>query len=165
MRYITTVNEVEYIVELLNEKLVRVNDQEYKVDFASVSNQPVLTLLANNQSYQAHIFQDEHEWQILLQGTLYRAMVVDEREKSLRAAAGASLVQTGTFTLKAPMPGLVIKIPVQQGDLVEQGDVLLILESMKMQNELKSPNKGTVTRIFVEEGSTVEKKAPLVNVE
>ena len=165
MRYITTIGDKEYAVELLEHDQVSVDGEIYTVDFETVSGQPVFTLLANNQSFEALINQDEEEWQVLLTGTLYRARVEDERERRLRAAGGVSSVQTGQFTLKAPMPGLVVDIPVAPGDTVMAGDVLVILESMKMQNELKAPHDGTVTRILVNECDSVERKAGLVTIE
>ncbi|MCK7520363.1 MAG: acetyl-CoA carboxylase biotin carboxyl carrier protein subunit [Ignavibacteriales bacterium] len=62
------------------------------------------------------------------------------------------------------MPGLVVAIPVEEGQQVKKGQVLLILESMKMQNELKSPRDGTVNRIKVRAGESVEQKQPLLSV-
>jgi len=62
------------------------------------------------------------------------------------------------------MPGLVVSIPVQEGQAIEKDDVLLVLESMKMQNELKSPRAGVVTRIRVEAGDSVEQKQTLLSV-
>jgi biotin carboxyl carrier protein len=62
------------------------------------------------------------------------------------------------------MPGLVISIPVSEGQQIEQGEVLVILESMKMQNELKSPRDGTVSRLRVEPGDNVEQRETLLSV-
>ena len=63
------------------------------------------------------------------------------------------------------MPGLIVKLPALEGDFVAEGDVLVILESMKMQNELKSPISGTVTEVNVSEGENVEKRQILLIVE
>jgi biotin carboxyl carrier protein len=63
------------------------------------------------------------------------------------------------------MPGLVVSIPVAEGDVVEKGQVILILESMKMQNELKSPKEGTISRIRVKPGETVEQRQALLSVQ
>lgn len=87
----------------------------------------------------------------------------DEREKRLKAAA-SGMNGDGEFQLKAPMPGLIISIPVNEGDEVVKGQVLLILESMKMQNELKAPRDGKIQRIRVKAGETVEQKQPLLSV-
>ena len=63
------------------------------------------------------------------------------------------------------MPGLIVKIPVSEGQEVKKGDVLVILESMKMQNELKSPRDGKVTRIQVKPGDSVEQRQTILSVE
>jgi pyruvate carboxylase subunit B len=62
------------------------------------------------------------------------------------------------------MPGLVVAIPVEEGQPIQKGQVLLILESMKMQNELKAPRDGTVGRVRVKPGETVEQKQTLLSV-
>jgi biotin carboxyl carrier protein len=95
---------------------------------------------------------------------MYPVKVEDEREKRLRAAAGASLAAAGEYYLKAPMPGLVVSVPVAEGQPVSKGDVLLVLESMKMQNELKSPRSGVVGRVKVIPGDRVEQKQTLLSV-
>lgn len=164
MKYITVIDGKEFSTEVIDEKHIRINDQVMEVDFESVSGQPVFSLLVGGKSYEAYVYPDEKEWQILLHGRLYRASVEDEREKRLRAAGSKATDLGGEFHLKAPMPGLVVAVPVNEGDVVKQGQVLLILESMKMQNELKSPRDGTVSRIRVKAGETVEQKQTLVSV-
>jgi len=82
----------------------------------------------------------------------------------LRAAAGGKAIERGEFHLKAPMPGLVVAVPVVEGQRVNKGDVLVILESMKMQNELKSPREGVVTRLRVGIGDSVEQSQTLLSV-
>jgi len=68
------------------------------------------------------------------------------------------------FHLKAPMPGMVISIPVQEGQVIQKGDVLVVLESMKMQNELRSPRDGKVIRVRVKVGDRVEQKETMLSV-
>jgi biotin carboxyl carrier protein len=69
---------------------------------------------------------------------------------------GMDLEQEGEFTLAAPMPGMVVAIPVEVGQSVEKGDNLIILESMKMQNELKAPRGGKVSGVRVSPGDSVD---------
>lgn len=164
MKYITTIGEKEYTVEIIDEKHVSINGKVMAVDFAPVGNQPVYSLLIDGQSHEAYIYEGDEDWEVLLRGRLYPALVEDEREKRLKTAAGSSVTEGGEFHLKAPMPGLVVAIPVSEGQPVKKGDVLLILESMKMQNELKSPKDGTVQRVRVIAGETVEQKATLLSV-
>lgn len=167
MKYITTIGEEDFEVEILSSRQVSVNGKVYEVDFEAVSGQPVFSLLVDGGSYQAHIIpgEDQASLQVLLRGTLYNAVVEDEREKRLKAASGGSDVVSGDFVLKAPMPGLVIQVPASEGDEVSEGDVLIILESMKMQNELKAPKDGRVSRVQVKEGDSVEQREALVYLE
>ncbi len=164
-KYIATIGDKEYLIEILDERHVRLGDEEFEVDFESVSGQPVYTLLLNGESYEALVHSADEGWQVLRRGVLYEVQVEDERERRLRASAGSGVAQTGPFHLKAPMPGLVVAVPVSEGQEVKKGEVLVILESMKMQNELKSPRDGTVTRIRVQAGDSVEQKQTLLSVE
>ena len=164
MKYTTIIDNQEYTVEVLDEKHVSLNGQVLEVDFESVSGQPVYSLIIGGKSYEGYVYPDEQKWQVLLHGRLYQASVEDEREKRLREAAGGGVATNGEFNLKAPMPGLVVTVPVSEGQVIQKGQVLLILESMKMQNELKAPKDGTVSRIKVKAGETVEQKQALLSV-
>jgi len=164
MKYITTIEEREFEVEVLDERHVRLGERTFAVDFEPVSGQPVYSLLIDGNSYEAYVQLVDDVWQVLLRGRLYPATIEDEREKRLRAAGGAKVAESGEFQLRAPMPGLVVAVPVAEGQVVARGDVLLILESMKMQNELKAPRAGTVGRIRVHAGDTVEQKKVLLSV-
>ena len=64
--------------------------------------------------------------------------------------------------MKAPMPGTILKVNVQNGQAVQEGDVLVVLEAMKMENEILAPKAGTVTQVLVSKGSTVDTGAALV---
>jgi len=164
MRYITTVEDKQYLVEIIDDKHVSVDGKVYEVDFESVSGQPVYSLIVNGKSHEAYAAQGEDNWQVLLRGRLFPITVEDEREKRLRSAAGGGVAETGEFHLRAPMPGLVVAIPVAEGQAVTKGQVLVILESMKMQNELKAPRDGTIGRVRVKSGETVEQKQTLLSV-
>lgn len=163
MKYITTINEKEYTVEILNDKQVTINGKTLNVDFVSVSGQPVFSLIVEGHSYEAYIYEEDEQYQVQLKGVQYNADVIDEREKRLRDG-GEGGVGSGEFVLKAPMPGLVVAVPVKEGDTVVKGQVLVILESMKMQNELKCPRDGIVTRVKIEQGQTVEQKQPMISI-
>ena len=88
------------------------------------------------------------------------AMLVDEYELKAPAAPAAGLA--AGEVIKSPMPGNVLKINVTPGQKVNEGDVLLILEAMKMENEVVSTKTGTVAQIVVEKGAVVETDSPLV---
>ena len=122
MKYITTIGEREYTIEIVSEKLVIVDGIPYEVDFASVSGQPVYSLLIDGKSYEGYMYPDDDDWEVLLQGAMYAVNVEDERERRLRQALGEGPSQSGEFHLKAPMPGLVITIPVSDGQEITKGD-------------------------------------------
>jgi biotin carboxyl carrier protein len=164
VRYITTIGETEFIVEVLDKRHVSVNGQVMEVDFENISGQPVYSLVIDGKSYEAYVYEVEDEWQVLLLGQEYPIKVQDEREKRLTTAAGGAVAESGEFHLKAPMPGRVVAVAVQPDQEVAKGDVLVILESMKMQNELQSPRAGKVTRVRVKAGETVEQRQTLVTV-
>src|SRR5215207_3516680 len=152
MRYITTVEDKEFLVEIIDEKHISVDGKVYEVDFESVSGQPVYSLIVDGKSHEAYAAPGEDNWQVLLRGRLYPITVDDEREKRLRSAGGGGVAETGEYLLRAPMPGLIVTIFLEEGQAVKKGQVLLILESMKMQNELKSPRDGTIGRVRVKAG-------------
>ena len=93
----------------------------------------------------------------------YSSEVQDPRSLRSRRAAGSGV--EGPQKLLAPMPGKVVRILVAENDEVESGQGIIVVEAMKMQNELKSPKKGVVQKIMVLEGANVNPGEPLVIVE
>jgi biotin carboxyl carrier protein len=164
MRYIAEVDGLEFPVEILDEHHVRFGGEVLKVDLVAVSGEPLYSLIVNGESYEGYVYSVEDDWQVLLLGQFYQVRVEDEREKLLKSAH-QSVAQTGMeFVLKAPMPGLVISVNVIEGQTVEKGQTLLILESMKMQNELRAPYAGKVTNLHSKTGESVEQKQILLNL-
>jgi len=164
MKYVTTIAEREFVIEILDDHHVALNGVVYVVDFESVSERTVYSLLVNNQSFEGSVYSSEEGWQVLLHGSQYVLQVEDEREKRLRASMGGTLPENIDFHLRAPMPGLVVAVPISEGQVVQKGDLLIILESMKMQNELISPRPGTISRVRVKPGDSVEHKETLLSV-
>jgi len=91
--------------------------------------------------------------------------VVDERTRQIQALTGARRDPGGGGTVRAPMPGLVVRVEVEVGQRVESGAGLVVVEAMKMENELRAQRGGVVSAVHVAAGQTVEKGAPLVTVE
>ena len=165
MKYIATIEDKEYEFEILSETRVLIDDVPHEIDFKRLRQYLSFSLLVDGKSYETNIYQDNNDWEVLLRGRQFTVDVEDERERRLRLAAGHISVHKGKFVLRAPMPGLVIDIPVAEGDQVTKGDVLIILESMKMQNELTAPRDGKVTRIQAKVNDNVERKESLLVLE
>src|SRR5574339_1175303 len=128
MKYITTVDDKEFLFEIFDDTHVSVDGKIYEVDFESVNGQPVYSLILDGKSHESYVAAGDNDWQVLIRGRLFPVTVEDEREKRLRSAAGGGVAETGEFHLRAPMPGLVVAILVEEGQAIKKGQVLLILE-------------------------------------
>jgi biotin carboxyl carrier protein len=123
-----------------------------------------VSLLVDGQVYDVEFDDVGEEVQVQVRGDVFCVDVADERSLRLRAGATTLKVE-GRVTLTAPMPGKVVRVLVKQGESVQEGQGLVVVEAMKMENELKSPKAGTVTEVFAKEGSPVEANAKLLTVE
>ena len=163
MKYITTINNKEYIIEITDDAPhVTVNGERYAFDFQKLGEGGLVSMLLNNRSFEGAVDATAEGWQVLLGGELYEVLVQDERAYRLAKARGQLQADTGEVQVKAPMPGVVIKVPVAVGDVVAQGQTLLILESMKMENELKATRDAMVLSVKAQAGQSVEKNEVLL---
>ncbi|HET9134571.1 MAG TPA: biotin/lipoyl-containing protein [Gemmatimonadales bacterium] len=103
-------------------------------------------------------------WRLVDRGAVRDIEAVDERTHHIRSLTAAAGGASRGGVLKAPMPGLVVRVQVAVGDTVEAGQGLVVLEAMKMENELKAPAAGTVTAISAIPGQAVEKGAILLQI-
>jgi biotin carboxyl carrier protein len=102
------------------------------------------------------------EWSLGMAGDRWEAEVVDERTRHIRSLTAGAERARGPTALRAPMPGLVLRLLVEPGREVARGDGLVVLEAMKMENELKAPAGGVVGAVHVRPGEPVEKGQVLV---
>jgi biotin carboxyl carrier protein len=102
---------------------------------------------------------------VIAHGHRFYARVESERMRALAAALGAKGAASAEGTVVSPMPGRVLKVLVAEGDAVEAGAALVVVEAMKMENELHAARGGTVRKIHVAPGQAVESGARLVEVE
>ena len=140
----------------------RLNGRTLEVD-AVLARPDVLSILIGGKAYEVkreHTAVDTHLW---VGPARYAAAIRDPR--SWRGRRGALGEEAGPRKLMAPMPGKVVRALVAEGDTVEAGQGILVIEAMKMQNEIKSPKKGTVQRIAAVEGATVNPGDVLAIVE
>jgi len=164
MKYITTLNDQQYTIEIDHDDQITVNGESYDVNFQQLSEGGILSLLLNNHSLEAIVEERDGAWEVLIRGELYTVQVQDERAYRLAKARGVTAEVTGEAAIKSPMPGLIIAVPVEEGQLVSKGDQIIILESMKMENELRSPRDGVVKHLYVKPGESVEKNQPLATI-
>ncbi len=164
MKYLTTVNNEQYEIEIRGEGVVLVNGEARRVDFKSMGEHAIYSMIIDNQSFEAVVEQRGGKYHVLIFGDLYEIDVVDERTQRLIAAGGRGTEMAGDVIIQAPMPGLIIEVPVKEGDQVSKGQTVVILESMKMENELKAPRDGVVHHVEVSAGQTVNQQDVLVTI-
>jgi biotin carboxyl carrier protein len=164
MKYQTTVGDKTYEIEITNDGELFVNGERRSVDFLPLGD-ALYSMIRETNSHQVLVdVIDGFEHEVLLGGRQYTVNVMDERSLLLGSRRGGGVTETGEVSIKAPMPGLIVDIPVSEGEAVTKGQTVIILESMKMQNELKAPRDGTVQRISVEAGQSVEQKKILITI-
>ena len=105
------------------------------------------------------------EYDLSVEGYRFRAEALDERGRAIRELAGSRARAAGPAHLTAPMPGLIVRVNVSDGDRVRAGQGLVVMEAMKMENELRAGAAGVVRRVLVSPGSAVEKGALLLELE
>jgi pyruvate carboxylase subunit B len=162
MIYHVTVHGRDFVVDVCSEG-VRVDGRRVEADLCQGSGTPVSALHLDYSTYPLLAARTgKGRWRLRLRGTAFEAEVVDERTRAIRDMAGAGAGPTGPRPIVAPMPGMVLRVEVAEGDHVEAGQGVCIVEAMKMENELKAQAAGRVTRVHVREGWAVEKDQVLV---
>jgi pyruvate carboxylase subunit B len=169
--YLVEIGEKDYTVTISegpDGMQVRLGDGPAMAANWSKSQMGVYSLLLDHTSHELAVnpVPDEpHLWSLEIGPYRMEAQVQTERERRLSRVAGGKQAQAGPITVKAPMPGLVRAVTVAVGDEVPQGGRLLLLEAMKMENEIVAPKAGIVKTIHVKAGETVENNRPLVVLE
>lgn len=136
--------------------------REIQLD-AVLTRRDVLSVLISGKAYEIKREQTVTDLHLWVGPVRYAAEVRDPR--SLRGRKGAGSDDAGPRKLIAPMPGKVVRVLVAQGEAVEAGQGILVMEAMKMQNEIKSPKKGVVQKIVASEGASVNPGDVLAIVE
>ena len=118
-----------------------------------------LTMLVDGRSWEAGLTPIDEGFVVDVLGIPHEVEVIDPRRRALRTARGA-----GGGVVRTQMPGRVVRVLVEEGQAVDAGQPVVVVEAMKMENELKAPVEGTVRRVHVRTGDVVEARAVLVEV-
>ena len=122
----------------------------------------LFSILRNGHSYQARVAKHRDGYQVEVDGRHAVVTLRDPRALTGRNAAGAG---SGRLSIKAPMPGKIVRVLVNVGDTVEAGQGLIVVEAMKMQNEMKAARAGTIVEVKVQQGATVTAGDVLLTLE
>jgi len=154
MKYIITVEGETFEIEVGRGERVWVNRRLLNVDLQGIDGLPQYSLLVDNRSYEAHVEQtDEEGCQIVVAGQPYRAHLQQKQHRPQKDVMRSRLPATGE--VRAPLPGLLVAVPVVVGQRVAQGEVVAVLESMKMNLELRTPWDGVMQALHRPPGTEV----------
>lgn len=124
-------------------------------------------VIMNHQSFTIELLEksdNQKTMSILVNGVKQEVSIKDKYDNLLSELGMDKMLQTKANVVKAPMPGLVLRIIAKEGDTVKKGDGILVLEAMKMENVIKADGDGTIKRICVSEKQAVEKNTLLVEL-
>ena len=144
---------------------VHVDGREVQADISTLPGSHRHHLRIEGRSLALFARRVEDEWVVELEGRLFKVRVEDERTRHIRELASHASPTDGPRELRAPMPGLIVRVEVEVGQEVSEGDGLVVMEAMKMENELRADSAGTVVSIEVEAGQAVERDVVLLRME
>lgn len=155
MKYIATIDGQDFSIDIDRDGRVSIGDRPVDIDLKSIDGRSLYSLILDGASYEVFVERHETRYYITIAGDRYEVLVEDERKKQLRELSGAKHEEIGELRISAPMPGLVVAVIVEEGQSVKTGDGVVILEAMKMENEIRAPSAGIVDSIRVSAGQTV----------
>lgn len=166
---------MEFLVECFNNKysisikkvgekfLIKINDQEFIID-ALFIEEDLLSLIIDGKSYEVSIEKNKDGvYNLYFYNDFFKVNIEDIHSNQRRKKSKETTLSSKKIV--APMAGRILKIPVKKGELIKEGDVLAIIEAMKMQNEIKADFKGRIADIFIKEGESVSPLQPLIRIE
>ena len=163
--FVVTINSKKKSITLSGNSLISVNKREYQQELYHLSGHTYLLKL-DNKIYEISADRLDHErYQVTVAGKSFETLIRTE----LQEKAAKLIEQKGSIShkliAKAPMPGMILKIKKAKGDEVIQGESVIILEAMKMENDLRAQVSGRIKEINVKEGMAVEKGFILFSIE
>ena len=156
-------NSFDFSMEKRDTQLT-INDQEIKADIRQLSPS-IYHLIHNLGSYSAEVVSFDKDTKVAVikvNDSLYHVEAKDQYDLLLEKLGLSNLNSVKVSEVRAPMPGLVLKVFVTEGNEVTKGDNLFILEAMKMENIIKSPADGTIKKLKIKPGDKVEKGQVLI---
>lgn len=165
MKYIVTVNG-ERVEVARDGEGVRLGEKLVRAHLADVEGTPIRVVTIGHDVHRVVVQRGVGRGQYVLwiDGYRYDVEALDERTRAIRDLSSSGAHASGPTPLVAPMPGLVVRVNVQVGDPVQPGAPMVVMEAMKMENELRAQRAGVVSAVRVQPGAAVEKGAVLVEL-
>ncbi len=164
MKYYTRVDNTEYEVEINGESIL-LNGEPVNVDLMRSGAAELYSVLFGGRSYEMLVNSDRFNYTINVRGVQFQVQVEDERARRMNRARRLPALPDGELAITAPIPGLVVRVLAAEGDVIEEGQPVVLLEAMKMENELRAMRGGIVKSVLVSAGQRVDQNAPLIILE
>jgi biotin carboxyl carrier protein len=163
--YVVTIGNNKKNVKILSDSKIILNGITHDCEIIPMNGISSL-IKVDNTIYQVSLEKHDNEnFTVLINGKKINATLRTALQEKAAGLLENSSASHRTTEVKAPMPGMILKVMKSEGDIVEQGESVMILEAMKMENDLRSPVSGTIFQIYVQQGNPVEKGAKLFKVE
>jgi biotin carboxyl carrier protein len=163
MRYYAQIGANEYVVDI-DDAGVQLNGAPVDIDLERSGIPELYSLLFGGRSHELLIEANRFNYTITLRGEQFQVQVEDERMRRLSANRRLVLPE-GEIAVTAPIPGLVVKVLIAEGEEIEEEQPLVILEAMKMENEIRARRPGRIKQVKVAPGQRVEQNAVLLVIE
>lgn len=164
MKYYSRIGQREYEIEI-HEGQVLVDGEPVDIDLRQSGGAELYSLLYNGRSFELLIEADRFSYEVTLRGERFDVLVEDERTRRLNAGRKMAVAPDGELAVTAPISGLVVKVLVGEGDSVEADQPLVLLEAMKMENEIRAARSGTIKKVGVAAGERVGQNGVLLVIE
>ena len=166
MKYSVTVNGKEMTIDLDGDQ-ARVDGKTIRARLAEGDGSPERILSIGDEVHRILVRPGDSRgrYSLWVDGFRFDVEALDERSRAIRELSAATTAPKGPAPLLAPMPGMIVRVNVNEGDVVKPGQGLVVMEAMKMENELRAMAGGAVRRVLVTPGTAVEKGALLLEME
>lgn len=164
MKYVTNIGSEQFTIEINQSGEITVNGEVIVVDMQNMEDTTMYSMIIEGESHDIRMNEGDGFYEVQVSGEIYHVEVEDERSRLLASIKRGPALDSGEIHIKAPMPGVVVEIGVKVGQKVVKGDIVAVLESMKMQNEFKAPRDGVVHAIRVKRGDTVDQNEVMISL-
>jgi pyruvate carboxylase subunit B len=166
MKYVVELNGQRHTVSVEPDGIRYEEESGVRAELSDIEGSPVRMVKLGTHVYRvvAERRQGRGKYTLWIDGYRFEAEALDERTRAIRDLSAANAAPTGPAPIIAPMPGLVVRVSVSVGDWVEAGQGIVVMEAMKMENELRATAAGTVKSVNATPGTAVEKGALLVEL-
>ena len=152
-------------IQIIDEKSLTLNGHKFSYDFYQLNNDTYILRL-NNKFYEVVIKKNENNYyNVLINNSIFDTIVRNKLQDDAAKIIEQKNTGSQNHDIKAPMPGMVVMIKKNMGDKVAKNESIIILEAMKMENDIRSPIAGRIKNFYIQEGKAVEKGALLFTIE